>query len=216
MEFHRQAGIILPSELPAVTIIGCGGIGSPTAIICAKMGVPILSLIDDDTVESHNLPNQFYLLNDLGKQKCQALADNVKKISITTAAGYFQRIKAEDFLSGVVVSGVDTMSARYDIWSAVQKHKEDIPLYLEARMLKEVGIIHTLFPNKMTPEDVKWYEDTLCSDEDAVDGPCTERAVAYNVFAIGSFIACQIKKFAKGEDMKRQIIIDLANTLMMT
>jgi len=52
-----------------VTIIGCGAVGSFSALSLCKMGVKHLTLIDPDTVNSENLPNQFFRECDLGKKK---------------------------------------------------------------------------------------------------------------------------------------------------
>lgn len=215
MNFNRQLGIVTPAELPAVILIGCGGIGSPTAVIAAKMGVPEITLIDDDHVDEHNLPNQFYRHEDLTEPKVRALADIISKFSLTKCYPEIMRVTAESYLSGVVLSGVDSMAARIAIWDAVKRQKENIPIYIEGRMLRETFIINTVQPSIMSDEDVSWYESTMCPDSEAVDGPCTERAVAYNSFAIGSLIALQIKKFAKKEPLERQIIVDLTNLLLM-
>ena len=56
-----------------VLIIGCGGLGSPTAFYLAAAGVGALGLIDADTVELANLQRQIlHTTTDLGKAKVES------------------------------------------------------------------------------------------------------------------------------------------------
>ena len=67
--FTRQTGILHP-EIAAKTrvcIVGCGGIGSWTALFLAKLGIAGFELYDEDLVELHNLPNQLFRHKHLGK-----------------------------------------------------------------------------------------------------------------------------------------------------
>ena len=45
------------------------------------MGCPVLNIYDFDDVEIHNIPNQYYDTNDLGKLKADALADKIHAIN---------------------------------------------------------------------------------------------------------------------------------------
>ena len=59
--YWRQTDIVDAdrlAELP-VTVIGAGATGSFITLALAKMGVRHITVYDDDTVEEHNLPNQF-------------------------------------------------------------------------------------------------------------------------------------------------------------
>ena len=40
-------------------LVGAGGIGAATALCMAKVGFECLTVMDFDTVEEHNIPNQF-------------------------------------------------------------------------------------------------------------------------------------------------------------
>ena len=74
--YHRQLDILDPKSMDVpVTIIGAGATGSFTALSLAKMGIRNITIYDFDTVEEHNLPNQFYRQCDLGKRKVEALRE---------------------------------------------------------------------------------------------------------------------------------------------
>jgi len=209
LDFWRQLDIVSPEDLASlqVTIIGAGGIGSPTTLALAKMGVSHIVVYDDDSVELHNLPNQLYRFSDLGKAKVEGLKEICQDY-----AGVLIETKPERFdagqhsLSGVVVSGVDTMAARKEIWQRV-KYNPAVSLYIEARMGAEVARIHTIKP--CDPDSVKWYESTLYTDSEAVQAPCTARAIIYCSFMIGALVANQVKKFARAESLVREVIFDL-------
>ena len=69
-----------------ISIIGCGAIGSFVGISLAKMGLTQFRLVDFDKVELHNLPNQFFNMNDIGNYKSTALA--ASSFLITTSLNF--------------------------------------------------------------------------------------------------------------------------------
>jgi hypothetical protein len=212
VDYWRQTSIVTPDELPAVTVIGAGGIGSFTLLALAKMGVTNLVVYDDDKVESHNIPNQLYTLDSIGVDKVAASAMMCLDLAGVITTNIRRRF-ADDSVNGVVVSGVDSMSSRSDIWKRM-KFNVKVPLYIEARMGAEVSRIHSV--NPCDPDACEWYETTLYSDEDSIEAPCTERAIIYNGFAIAALIANQVKKYAKHEQLFREIIFDLKTLTLLT
>ena len=64
-----------------VAVCGLGGLGSNIAVMLARVGVGKLLLIDFDVVEPSNLNRQSYFIEDLGKLKTQALAEQIAKIN---------------------------------------------------------------------------------------------------------------------------------------
>jgi len=59
------------------------------------------------------------------------------------------------------------------------------------------------------PDDVRCYEQTLYDDMQTAPVSCTAAAIIYTGFAIASLIADQVKKFATGEPIAREILHDL-------
>lgn len=64
-----------------VAICGLGGLGSNIAIALARAGVGKLILIDFDKVDITNLHRQQYKANQIGMNKTNALADNLREIA---------------------------------------------------------------------------------------------------------------------------------------
>jgi threonine dehydrogenase-like Zn-dependent dehydrogenase len=215
MDFWRQLGILVPSEdlIFPVTVIGCGGIGSPTVLALAKMGCADITIYDDDLVEVHNLPNQLHKMDHVGQPKVDGFSKVVEEFTGFKPKAVVERVSSSHPLEGVVISGVDSMKARQEIWQAV-KYNPLVKLYIDARMGAEVCRIYSVQP--VDPTDVRRYESSLYSDEEALDAPCTERSIIYNVFVIAGLIGNQVKKFAKGEALEKEIIFDLVTLTLLT
>jgi molybdopterin/thiamine biosynthesis adenylyltransferase len=216
VDFWRQLDIIDPNEdiTEPVTIIGAGGIGSPTVLSLTKMGVREIEVYDYDRIEEHNLPNQFFRIKDIGTEKVKALKSIVKDFTGINIKAYSEMFNGQDIEPGIVISGVDSMQSRKEIWEQV-KYNVDAKLYIDARMLGEVCRIYTINPS--TPSDISFYEKTLYDDPENEDNEhCTNRAVIYNVFMIASLISNQVKRFYKGEELIAEIIFDLTKLNLLT
>ena len=64
-----------------VAICGLGGLGSNIAISLARAAIGKLILIDFDKVDITNLHRQQYKVNQIGKNKTDALSENLKEIA---------------------------------------------------------------------------------------------------------------------------------------
>jgi hypothetical protein len=218
IDYWRQADLVLPDELPRVTVIGVGGIGSFVVLALAKMGCQHITAYDPDTVESHNIPNQLYKIADIGKLKCSAAKQLVAEFTNVDLL-YDNLLMDKSIigvlqLNGVVISGVDSMAARKDIWNQI-KYKPAISLYIDARAGADVSRIYSL--NPCDPDHIEWYESSaLYDDSEALEVPCTARAIIYNGFAVAALIASQVKKFAKHEKVVKEIIMDFKTLILMT
>lgn len=62
-------------------IIGCGSVGSTVAENLVRLGIKDITLYDFDTVASHNIANQMFFAQDIGKPKTEALFDMLCKIN---------------------------------------------------------------------------------------------------------------------------------------
>ena len=207
MEFLRQLDLVAPTalEIP-VHLIGCGGIGSFAALALGKLGCTRLHLYDDDQVEEHNVPNQLFRLSDVGRPKAVALSEILEMFTGQRPEAVVRKVDGER-LQGLVVSGVDSMAARKAIWRRSIRYRAGIPLYLDGRLGAELCRVYAVRPTD--PEDIRFYEQTLYDDSQAARLSCTAGAIIYTGFAMASLLADQVKKFAMGEPVMREIIHDL-------
>ncbi len=205
---------ILPVDVMAkanVTIIGCGAVGSMMAVNLAKMGLGNLTLYDDDLVEPHNLPVQFYRVSDLGQFKVMALKSILEAFGCGNVTA-INRSYAAQPVEGIVLSAVDSMDARMRIWKALKVNRK-VRLHLDARMGAEVGKI--LAVNPSDPMSVATYEEELYPSKDAFHAPCTARATTYCASGLAALVAAKVGKVLLGRPYRRQVVIDFRQAVMM-
>jgi len=155
VDLRRQLDLVKEEALlTPIAIVGCGGIGTFAALALAKMGCRDLTLYDDDRVEGHNIPNQLYRVEDVGKAKVDALAEILKIFAGLSPSIRRERVDGQR-LMGIVVAGIDSMKARKTLWQKSIRYRASVPLYLDARMGGEVARLYTIRP--ADPDDVRFY-----------------------------------------------------------
>lgn len=235
MDLLRQLAILSePEKLETpVTIIGAGGIGAPVTLLLAKMGMTNIEVWDDDVVEVHNLPNTLLPAEvwdekldrvDLttGMPKVNALYElawSMARVEIIDRVGRWpQDQTTDDFdliveagLPEIMISAVDTMQARHDIWDFIMDDPGDYPaLYIDCRMGGEFGELYAVVDKR--PEYIKAYESHLLNEEDVPEAPCTARAIIYNAMMLASVVAAMVKKYLVGtEEIPWQVLMDTRN-----
>ncbi|OGL62992.1 hypothetical protein A3C09_03960 [Candidatus Uhrbacteria bacterium RIFCSPHIGHO2_02_FULL_47_44] len=214
MEFLRQLGIVDPEKLAAVevTVIGAGGIGSPTVLALAKMGVMNIRVYDNDTVERHNLPNQWYRIKDLGKAKVKALREIVEEytgVQIDACNELF----TNQPVSGIVISAVDSMDVRLAIWEQI-KLNPSVDLYIDGRMGGQQYYTYAVSP--CDPDHIEWYEARLYPSSTAAELPCSARSIIFTLLAQAAHISLMVKQFVNQEDILREVIHDLPTGVLET
>ncbi len=205
--YIRQQELVDQEKLAGlrVTIIGCGAVGSFTALSLCKMGVQRLTLIDPDTVSIENLPNQFYREESLGKKKVAACAEMLgqfdSETQINTLARPFIKQKLE---SDVVISSVDSMDVRKRIWNSVVSQRK-VKLLIDPRMAAQVIQVYTANPGD--PSSLKAYETTLVSE--VLEERCTARSIIYSVLPLAGLVCRQVAAFANKEWVEPALTLDL-------
>lgn len=81
MELSKSFSFFDPSKVGNCHIIGCGSVGSTVADLLSRFGINNIYLYDFDEVEAHNIVNQMFTYEDVGKNKAEAVAEHVKKVN---------------------------------------------------------------------------------------------------------------------------------------
>ena len=82
MDLSKSYEFFQPEKDDArIHIIGCGSVGSTIAENLARCGVTKMTLWDFDRVEPHNICNQMFRQQDVGKLKVEALKDILTDIN---------------------------------------------------------------------------------------------------------------------------------------
>lgn len=156
-----------------VDIIGVGAVGSKIGMELAKLGIKDIHLWDGDEVEAHNIANQAFYLEDIGKTKVDALAEHILKATGTVVTCHNSYIEKPESLGLVVFMCVDTMKARKDIFEASLKNNFHTELVVEVRMGVEELRVYGFNPNKRQ-EIIDWG-NTLVDDAKTVESACSEK-----------------------------------------
>jgi molybdopterin/thiamine biosynthesis adenylyltransferase len=211
--YLRQLDIISPSEIPPITIIGVGGLGSFIVFMLAKMGSQKLIVYDPDTIEKHNLPTQMYPKYSLGSKKVESLKRIIEDFTFAELQINPEKFDENSKLpsSQIVISAVDSMEERKRIWKKIKN--ENVKFYIDTRMGGEVGEVLIVKPHD--PDGITEYEKTLYDDKEALPLPCTAQSIIYNIWITAGVVGAVIKKIVKKEKkIPKRIIIDSKNLII--
>lgn len=215
-DYGDQTAIFDPARFTwPVHVIGLGGIGSAVLFPLLKLGIRELHLWDCDAVEPHNIPTQLiYRLSDIGISKAKAAQAFCERQEADCQVVIHEAfVDATTPLTGVVMSGVDSMQSRAAIWQAVQWNPE-VPLYLDGRIGGEQLQLLTLNPSDI--DAIELYEQWLFSDDDASPLPCAARTVIHPPTVLAGLMVAQLTLFLREETPKANIIAHLKAMNFMT
>jgi molybdopterin/thiamine biosynthesis adenylyltransferase len=210
LNITRHIDVFSPDDFGArrVDVIGVGASGSRIVLSLAKLGIENIHVWDDDIVEAHNVPNQAFGMDDVGKLKVEALKEIVKRqtgIDITTHA---ERVDGKQVLGEVVFLLTDTMSSRKQIWNAGLKYKSRTKLMIETRMGSDQGRVYVVNPT--TPAHVRGWEAASDYGDEVAEvsacgasisvGPTAEFLSGLAVWQLITWFAIQQKKVEVPQD----------------
>lgn len=211
VDFHKQDELFNPTEHKTrINIIGAGSVGSFIALELSKMGMFQIEIWDKDTIEPHNLPNQFFKQSDRGRPKVEALKELIKEFNGEEIKTHNKFITEDTEFEpyGIVICSVDSMEARKTIWNKV-KNNIHINAFVDTRMGGEAMKILTIKPYNRKHQKI--YEDSLFEDFKAEEGRCSVQTIIYNVLTIAGLVGCQVKKILKSEKFQEEIYFDMGN-----
>lgn len=96
-----------------VGIAGCGGLGSAVATALARSGVGRLVLVDFDVVEPSNLNRQQFFVDQIGRPKVEALAENLRRMNPCVEVEERPMRLTRENLAGVF-TGCDALAECFD------------------------------------------------------------------------------------------------------
>lgn len=197
----RQLDLIPLENLgQKITIIGAGAIGSHTALALARMGFGNLEIWDYDVVSEENMNNQGYYIDQIGTSKVEALASMIKR-----AMGFDVKVvndiytgNQETLAGSIVIAAVDSMTARKIIWKAVKE--STATMFIDPRMGAESALLYV-----RRPDEVKSYEATLYTDDQAVRESCTAKSTIYCANLLSGIVVKAVKDIVLGENYTRTV-----------
>ena len=196
-----------------IHIIGCVAVGSTIAELLARAGLTKITLYDFDKVEAHNIANQMFFADDIGKPKVEAVKNLILRINPDAESGV--RVEPEGYkgqrLSGYVFLAVDNIDLRRELCEKERNNK-----YIKA-----------VFDVRIRLEDAQHYaadwkdkrmvENMIASmqftHEEAVEatprGACNqELSIAPTVRNICNNAVANFMNFVKGRPLKKVILMN--------
>ena len=215
MDLSKSYEFLQPDKVrDRIHIIGCGAIGSTIGELLAKAGFTKITLYDFDHVESHNIANQMYTEQDIGKEKVVALAERMCAINPEMKRDLKLEHKGWDgqTLTGYVFLAVDNIDLRRRI----------------ATENKDNMMVKGMFDFRMRLTDAQHYaadwrepamiEAFLASmnftqEEGKTETPVSACNMELSFFAtVASIVSAGVMnfvRFVKGEGIKKMILADV-------
>ena len=191
--YSRQADIVPRERILdcKATVIGVGAIGRQVAIQLTAIGVPVLQLIDFDTVEISNLASQGYLQKNLKRPKVDVTAEFCREINYDLQVEVvLDRFKRTTPVGNCIFLCVDKIDARKHIWDAL---KDKVNFLVDGRMSAEVLRVITACDEPSR----KYYPQTLFAPAEAHVGPCTAKTTIYCANIAAGFMLAQFTKYLR-------------------
>lgn len=197
--YHGQLDIIAPDVLakPKYLFVGAGAIGSFTCSMLAKMGGKDITVIDFDTIEEHNISNQFYPVDEIGTPKVdalQAVAHEFSGESIKTHCMEWPFPLGDEPDFDMVISCVDKMEVRKALWD---HYKTRTKHFIDGRMGAE--FLRAFAVDTGNKEEVDYYASTLHTQAEAVQARCTEKTIMYTVLMVSGILLGLVKRSLLGQ-----------------
>lgn len=214
MDLSRSYDFFQPDKDDArIHIVGCGSVGSTIAENLARCGVTKMTLWDFDKVEAHNIVNQMFRQQDVGKLKVDALKDilmdinpEMKDTVETKPEGWQGKL-----MSGYVFLCVDNIELR----------KEIVKRHMDTPYVKAMFDVRTLLTGAQhyaaAWDDFKMKQNFLESmnfshEEAAAETPVSAcgvtLGVATTVRLISALAVNNYIKYVKGEGLWKFVQID--------
>jgi molybdopterin/thiamine biosynthesis adenylyltransferase len=209
--YSRSIDIFNPKKARPVSIIGCGSIGSFSALTLAKMGVQSFHLWDGDAVGVENIGCQNFGWEHVGKTKVEALRDILVANSPVQAKHitiHKEFVGLDTKLPKVItIVGVDSMTARHIIW---EKVKDKVPLLVDGRIGGQLVRVFNVIPSE---EYNTYYEKYLVAEEDASEDPCTAKNVSYVANMMQALVGRAVRQFIEVGRVEKEFSIDMSNLI---
>lgn len=199
-----------------ITIVGAGHVGSKVALMLVQCGAlsgdQPFTVIDPDIVEVENVPMQFYRPDQAGKPKVEALIENLEMFGVIgnpkAIHGPFD--PKEHKLSGIVISGVDNMGVRKEIFDACCA-STGVDLFIDVRTGGEVIRVFSINPQLAAEQ--KFYMNNWHPDDSAAQDPCTNRGISWTTFQVAAEVGVILGAYWRGLPLDSMVEFDMRNRM---
>lgn len=220
MDLSKSYDFFQPEKDNAkIHIVGCGSVGSTIAENLARCGVKNMVLYDFDTVEAHNIANQMFRQQDVGRLKVEALKDILTDINPELSDTV--ELKPDGWkgklMSGYVFLCVDSIELRREI---VEKHMDSpyVKAMFDFRTLLESAQHYAAdWSNYKMKQDLlksMQFSHEEAAEETPVSACGVTLGVATTVRLVCALGVNNYINFVKGNGIKKLVIVDGFNFML--
>lgn len=212
MNLNKHLEFIQPSVYDnEIHIIGVGAVGSRVAEALVRLGFDNINIYDMDIVEDANVTNQLYHFKDIGKEKEDALIDQMK--AINPQVRIKKNGKYEDqVLKGAVFIAVDSIDLRREI---VQKNKTNLKIDIlfdgRMRLTDAQAYTATMRNRKAVQSFLATMQFTDDQDTTPLSVCGTTLSVAPTVMTLANVLVMNFLRYLKQEEPYWKVFIDMMN-----
>ena len=195
-------------------IVGCGSVGSTIAENLARCGLTNFMLWDFDTVEKHNIVNQMFRQQDVGRLKVEAMRDILIEINPDCKDTIKIQPKGWDgnTLSGYIFLCVDNIDIRREI---VTKHMDNpsVKAVYDFRTALESAQHYAAdWTDRKMKEDLlatMQFTHDEANQEDEVSACGVTLGVCQTVRLICAYGTANHINFINGKGLKKMVVADV-------
>ncbi len=180
-----------------IIVLGAGSLGSFITLNLAKLGFNNILVYDYDIVEKHNIPNQFYRIQDINKHKTIALKSIVKDFADIDLQICTEKVtKDTKFpmgLNNLYILTFDTLKQRKLVYNILKKVKNCN--VLDARCGGEEYSIQLI--NLFNDSEIIEWKKSL--EIVSAELPCGAKSICYTNLSIASEVCNIVKKLNNDE-----------------
>lgn len=180
-----------------VILAGCGGIGSYTGFLLARLGINQIVLYDNDIVGEENMSGQLFGRNEIGRNKAISLATFMREyadMTNTTITSISNNYTADiGRTSDIMICGFDNMAARKIFFTKWMEHLKYFTqdkskcLYIDGRLAAEEFQIFCIKGDDVLAQ--KTYEkEWLFDDAEAEETVCSYKQTTFCANMIASYM----------------------------
>ena len=220
-DYRKQSELIEIANFDTpIHVIGCGALGSWLTFFLLKMGFSNVNVYDFDEVEEHNIPNQMFREDDVGRVKVDAIEsiyenffDDDEFSRLNIRSNKVTKPIAKEF-KGIVFSCVDNMDTRRKLYEACFKEGQ-AELWIEGRIGLFGSYIYTL--TERNEKHFEKYEETLYADEEAEVSACGISQTALpSAVNCASNMLMQMISYTRGNDVYNEILYQMPEMLSIS
>lgn len=234
--FTDRFRALTPDTYPSTlaVMVGCGNLGSATALAMLRMGFQVFRLIDPDSVEPPNIATQQFNHGHIGMSKVSALAWGMASVRNPVVNGgphirqHFSRIEELDpplimqppnyripITRGIVLALTDNLDSRRHAYMDWCRSGCQSRLFIDARMAGEFFLINAVLPMVDGVDDPNRdaYESLLNNPPPTYEAPCGASSLGSTGIVVAGFISTITRRWMNGVNIPHIITGDLTGTV---